>query len=837
MDSYEKLGVFYLGRPYDLNSGKPGEGYLLYDAKDLLTHGVCVGMTGSGKTGLCIALLEEAAMDGVPAIIIDPKGDMANLFLTFPDLAPADFRPWINEEDARRKNLAPEEYAAQQAALWQKGLADWGQSGERIRTMRQNVDLAIYTPGSTAGTPVSVLRTFAAPPPAVLADDEMFRDQVAGTVSSLLGLIGIEADPIRSREHILLSTIFRQAWQNGQDLDLPSLIQQIQTPPVNQIGVMSLDAFFPAKERFELALQFNNLLAAPGFAGWLAGDALDIGNILYNPAGKPRLAIFSVAHLSDSERMFFISLLLNQILSWVRTQPGTTSLRAILYMDEIYGYFPPVANPPSKTPLLLLLKQARAYGLGLLLTTQNPVDLDYKGLSNTGTWFIGRLQTERDKMRVLEGLEGAAATQGATFDRSTMEQTLAGLGNRIFLMHNVHDDQPTIFETRWCMSYLCGPLTRAQIQRLGAGNRTAPAGSQPAAAPGAPAGAAPAAPGAATASPAVAAPTGAAPAAPAPAGAAPAAPALPPTITQYYLPVRGSADDAGSLVYKPAALGFAQLGFRDTPTGVQASRELLAAAPITDDVFGVSWDQALQLPIPVNDLEKAAQAAARHAALPPAAATPGNYTTWGKDFAAWLYRTQELELWKSPLTKVVSNPGESERDFRIRLQQSTREERDAEIEQLRKKYAVKINALNEKIRRSEQSVDREKEQARQQGMQTAISIGATILGSFLGKRAISASSLGRATTAIRGASRTMKEKGDVDRSQDTVATYKAQLKELEDEFTRESEGLAARLDPANQELARLVLRPTKTEIQVKLTALAWLPYRENPDGTAQPAWE
>jgi len=466
MEDYEKLGVFYLGREYDLRNKKSGERLILYDSKDMVTHGVCVGMTGSGKTGLCIAILEEAAMDGIPAIIIDTKGDLADMLLTFPQIRPEDFAPWVNEDDARRKGLSTQDFAANQADLWKTGLASWGESGDRIAKLKQAADFVIYTPGSTAGIPISILKSFAAPPAALIDDSELLRDRITSTVTSLLGLVGKDADPIKSKEHILISTILDSAWKQGIDLDLPSLIQQIQTPPISKIGVIDLDSFYPAKDRFELAMLINNLLAAPGFNAWLEGEALDIGQILHNPAGKPRMAIFSIAHLGDAERMFFVSLLLNQVLAWMRQQPGTTSLRAMLYMDEIFGYFPPVANPPSKQPLLTLLKQARAYGVGILLATQNPVDLDYKGLSNTGTWLLGRLQTERDKARVLDGLEGAAATQGQKFDRQAMEQTLAGLGNRIFLMNNVHEDAPVVLETRWTMSYLCGPLTRNQIKVL-----------------------------------------------------------------------------------------------------------------------------------------------------------------------------------------------------------------------------------------------------------------------------------------------------------------------------------------------------------------------------------
>jgi hypothetical protein len=478
---YEKLGQFYLGREYDIEKkSSTGKNLVLYDSKDLVTHAIVVGMTGSGKTGLCIDLIEEAAIDGVPTIAIDPKGDLTNLLLTFPDLRPEDFRPWINEEDAARKGLAPDEFAKQQADLWRTGLESWGQNGERIRRLKEAADFAIYTPGSNAGIPVSIVRSFAAPPAALLEDAELFRERVATTATSLLALVGIAADPVKSREHILLSTLFTDAWTKGQDLDLEKLVHQVQDPPMERIGALERDKFYPAKDREELALRINGLIAAPGFGGWLEGEPLDVGAFFRSPAGKPRVSIFSIAHLSDAERMFFVALLLNEIFGWVRTQSGTSSLRALLYMDEIFGFFPPVAEPPSKRPMLNLLKQARAFGLGVVLATQNPVDLDYKGLNNTGTWFLGRLQTDRDKERVLEGLEGAAAAQSASFDRKSMGELLAGLTSRVFLMNNVHEDAPVVLESRWAMSYLRGPLTREQIKVLMKDRRP-----QPAAAPAA----------------------------------------------------------------------------------------------------------------------------------------------------------------------------------------------------------------------------------------------------------------------------------------------------------------------------------------------------------------
>jgi len=829
MEDYEKLGAFYIGREYDLTAKKSKENLILYDSKDLVTHGICVGMTGSGKTGLCIAILEEAAIDGIPAIIIDPKGDLSNLLLTFPQLRQEDFAPWINEDDARRKGLSPQDFAAKQADLWKNGLASWGQNSERISRLKQAADFIIYTPGSTAGIPVSILKSFAAPPAAFLDDNELLRDRIMSTATSLLGLLGKDIDPIKSREHILISTIFDNAWRQGIDLDLAALIQQIQTPPVNKIGVMGLDSFFPAKDRFDLALSLNNLLAAPGFSTWLEGEALDIGRILYSPGGKPRHAIFSIAHLSDSERMFFVSLLLNQVLAWMRQQPGTTSLRAMVYMDEIFGYFPPVANPPSKQPLLTLLKQARAYGVGILLATQNPVDLDYKGLSNTGTWLIGRLQTERDKNRLLEGLEGAAAAQSTKFDRQAMEQVLAGLGNRVFLMNNVHEDAPVIMETRWVMSYLRGPLTRSQIKVL-MDPIKALLTKQAWGSPAAPATAA--AQSSATQSVEAFQPAPSASAA----TAAGTRPVIPPDVQQFFVPPRGG-QSGSSLLYKPFVLGSAQVHFYNARSGIDTADDSAAFTEITDGPIPVNWDNALDADFNISDLENTPRGEAVFEALPSIAGKARSYITWNKEFANWLYGSKKFELLKSPTYKQFSKPGESERDFRIRLSQSVREQRDDMTEKLRQKYHAKMASLEEQVRKARQAVDREAEQQKQQQMQTVISVGATLLGAFMGRKAISTGTVGRATTAARSAGRIMKEQQDVDRAKDTVAAHQQRLEDIEREFKEETDQLAARSDPNMEELERISVRPAKKDIIVKLVGLAWLPYWQTPDGRATPAWQ
>jgi len=787
VQAFEKLGVFYLGR------SKSDNNLLLYDSKDLVTHAVCVGMTGSGKTGLCINLLEEAAIDGIPAIIIDPKGDLSNLLLTFPNLSAEDFAPWVEEGVD----------AAEQAKLWREGLAKWGEDGERIKRLKDAADFRIYTPGSNAGLPVSILKSFVAPPEVIRHDNEALSERINTTVTSLLALTGIDADPVRSREHILLSNILSHEWSAGRDLDIAGLIQKVQTPPMTKVGVMDLDSYFPAEDRFELAMSLNHLLASPSFASWMEGESLDIPKFLHTETGKPRLSIFSIAHLSDAERMFFVSLLLNQVLGWIRTQSGTTSLRAILYMDEIFGYFPPVANPPSKLPLLTLLKQGRAFGLGVVLATQNPVDLDYKGLANTGTWFIGRLQTERDKARVLDGLEGIAAGTGQKFDKQAMEQLLAGLDKRVFLLNNVHDDVPEVFETRWALSYLRGPLTRTQIKLL----------MDPLKAT------------AATRPPVVAA----APVATAPAKADRAI--LPPEVTQYYIPVRSSGGANETLTYHPMLLGTAEVRYGNSKT-VELTQQLNLLAAFTDGPVSLDWSQAVPLDLPVEDLESEPQAGAQFAEVPPAAMKAKSYASWRKELASWIYRNQRIELLESPTLDIISNPGESERDFRVRLQQVAREQRDEAVEKLRRKYAQKFEVLEDRKRRAEQAVERETEQAKGQKMQTAISFGATLLSSFLGRKRTSMSTIGRATTAVRGVRRSMQEGQDVERAEANVAALSQKLADLEADFQAEARALERSLDPQTELLETVSLKPTKANIAIKVLTLAWAPYRND-----KPAWE
>jgi hypothetical protein len=813
MQDFEKLGAFYLGRIFDLEQGKTKEDLLLYDSKDLTTHGVCVGMTGSGKTGLCISLLEEAAIDGIPSLVIDPKGDLGNMLLTFPELRASDFRPWIDTDEAARKGFETDAYAAKMAETWKKGLTQWGQDKARIAKFQNSVDMAIYTPGSNAGIPLSILRSLEAPSVALKADEDAFRDRIMTAVSGLLALLGIAADPIRSREHILISTILHKAWTSGTSLDIADLIQEIQSPPFSKIGVFDLESFFPSKDRFDLAMQLNNLLASPGFAVWMEGEPLEIGRLLYTPMGKPRISILSIAHLSDRERMFFVTILLNEVIAWMRAQPGTSSLRALLYMDEIFGYFPPTANPPSKVPMLTLLKQARAYGLGVILATQNPVDLDYKGLANAGTWFIGRLQTERDKDRVLEGLEGASATAGMEFNRVKIDKTLSALGHRVFLMHNVHEDEPVLFQTRWVLSYLRGPLTRDQIQTLMAPRKKEEIQEVAKEAPVQPFQAAQAQ------------------VAQKILGAERAV--LPPSIQEYFLPGKGSLSASERLVYRPMVAGTSRLHFVSKIDNVDKWETVSLLAPLTQDVKDIAWEEATAYETEIS-LQKEGLPQGQFSQLPNAAALPASYTSWKTSLGRYLYQNRVMKLWKSPDLKETSLPEESEGDFRARLMHLAREKRDLGMEKLRQRYAPKLARLQDRLRRAEMRVEREKSQYGQQKMQTAISMGATLLGAVFGRKVTSTGNVGRATTTFRGVGRAAREKEDIGRAMQEVKIVQEKLYQMEEEFQEEMDKTKDAYSPEDLELEEIVVRPRKSDIFVSPISLVWSPWLVGMDGIAEP---
>ncbi len=808
---FEKLGQFYLGKQYDLEQSRTLDDLVMYDAKDLTTHALCVGMTGSGKTGLCISLLEEAAIDNIPALIIDPKGDLSNLLLTFPELKPADFEPWLDPADAVRKGLSVAELAQKTAKQWTDGLAEWGQTPDRIRRLREAVDVAVYTPGSNVGLPLTILRSFSAPAKEVLANAELLRDRIQATVSGLLSLVGVTGDPLRSREHILLSTILDKAWRDGRDVDLGAVIRGIQQPPFDKVGFLDLESFYPAKERFELAMALNNLIASPGFAAWREGEPLDIGRLLHTEAGKPRLSILSIAHLSDDERMFFVTLLLNEVVSWMRTQSGTTSLRAILYMDEVFGYFPPSANPPSKLPMLTLLKQARAFGLGIVLATQNPVDLDYKGLANCGTWFLGRLQTERDKLRVLDGLEGAGAAAGAKFDRPRIEKILSGLGSRVFLMNNVHEDEPVVFQSRWALSYLRGPLDRDQIAKLMKDRKSA---------------------GSTQTSPAASSTVGTqlsvAPKVDMTAGR----PVLPPEVPEKFIVGKSSATPP---VYRPALFGTGRVHFVSAKENVELWRDVCLLSMVDGEISAMVWHDADVLKS-APELTTEPVAAAQFAELPADLTRPKRYATLTSALKEALYRDQRVTVKKCAVLKECSEPDEPEDKFRARLGLAAREQRDLAVEKLRAKYAVKVQTLVDQKRRAEQKLEKEKADVKDQSVNTVISIGQTILGGIFGRKLGSATSVNRAASTIKSAGRTARQRGDVDAAEANLEAIAEKQADLESRIQSEATVIQQQYDPAGWTFEEVEIAPKKSDITLGQVTLVWTPWQRDAQGNLVPAW-
>jgi hypothetical protein len=813
-DQYEKLGAFYLGRGYDLTTKQLQDDLVMYDSKDLVTHGAVLGMTGSGKTGLCLALLEEAAMDGIPLIAIDPKGDLGNALLTFPNLSAAEFKPWVNADDARRQGISVDDFAEQQSGLWKKGLADWGQSPDRIRKLRETVDMAIYTPGSNAGLPVSILSSLDCPSSELMEDAEALGDRIESTVSSMLGLMDIEADPVQSSEHILLSNIIGYCWKKGQNVSLENLVRHIQQPPMHKIGVVDTDSFMPEAKRTAFAMKLNNLIASPGFASWLEGEPLDIQRMYYTAEGKPRITIFNIAHLSDSERMFFVSLLLNQLLGWMRSQQGTTSLRALFYMDEIYGYLPPSAMPPSKKPMMILLKQARAFGLGILVATQNPVDLDYKALANIGTWWIGRLQTERDKARLLDGLEGAISGSGARFDRRQIENAISGLGNRVFLMNNVHEDGPVVFHVRWLMSYLSGPLARDQVKRLMDPIR-------------------PARKNAAATEDAGFLPPGA--------SSAPAAdrntikPRLPEGTAEFFLPCDVSAD---TLCYVPAILRNAIVNFDDAKRRISGRSSVTLVNPIDIANQRVLWDQFIEIPRDVDLSKWNSQAVegAEFTDLPGAAMKSSTYTSIRKDYSDWVYANHTLEVSYSPVLNAYSNPGEKVDEFKARITQTARELRDQAIEELRVKTARAVKSLEDKVAKARVKVDTQKSQASNAKISAAVNIGTSILGAFFGRK----SGLGAVGSLMKGSNVTSATR--VMREDQEAAAAEAQLNALDEDMAElnrtledETRKIREQFDPTTLMLETCKLTPAKNKIQADTIGILWLPH-ERVGGELRKAW-
>jgi len=845
MIDIEQPACFYLGKEYDLKSRTVLDQPVMYEARDLTTHGVVVGMTGSGKTGLCLTILEEAAIDGYPCIIIDLKGDLSNLLLNFPELQAEQFKPWIDPGEAKRKKRTVEEQAEVVAEAWRGGLAEWGQGPDRIARLKKSSEWRIYTPGSEAGLPLSILANFSAPKGKFTR--EALTERVESTASALLGLTAAAADPVQSREHILIANLLLHAWLQGKDLNLERIIQQIQSPPINKIGAFDVETFYPEKERMKLAVALNNILASPGFAAWVTGEPLDLAKMLYASDGRPRQCIFYLAHLDDTQRMFFLTLLLEEVLAWTRSQPGTTSLRALLYFDEVFGYLPPhPGNPPTKLPLMTLMKQARAFGVGVLLATQNPVDLDYKALTNAGTWFVGKLQTERDKARLLEGLEGVAAAQGTMTDRKHLDQIISALGNRVFLMHNVHAGKPIVMQTRWALSYLAGPLTREHISRLMEQEKEAQSQS----AEEVPARKSEEGQAAATdrfctecgtkvdqggkfcsncgarlpvrieasaedqfkqgmaRSPSKSA---------IPGGDFSGPPILSSDVPQFYLPVLPLASPVGSshaakLHYEVRLLASAEIQFNDQKKGQShlQTRRLIAIPPSPGQ--NVAWHNVE--PIPEEPATTPEAVPATFGPVPASVNDGKKLRSLEKSFVDFLYTNASLPILYNKTFDLYSQPDEDEQTFLKRCRTAAQAASEGEVAELERKFRKKFEALDASLGAARAELEQSQAQARRRHNEELLRSGTSILKTLFGWGR-SMPWLPRSDTA---------SERQVHRAASEIEKYQTQRQRLQAEWEESIAAVAAKWQAKAEEIKDIRLTPRKSDIRVIQFGLAWAPF-------------
>lgn len=857
MKFLEAPTTFYLGRRYDPQADELTGDVVYYDSRDLTTHAVVLGMTGSGKTGLCITMLEEAILDDLPAIIIDPKGDITNLLLTFPDQVQAEFEPWVNVDDARRANMSVQQFAADEARRWKSGLADWGIVPDRVRWLKKAARYSVYTPGSDAGLPISILASLAAPREGWAGNEEFLREKINAVTTALLALIGVNAEPVKDIEHVLIANIFEFNWQQGTNVTMLDLITQVKNPPFNMLGALTIDQAIDDRKRGKLAMALNNIIAAPSFKSWTTGDPLEIQRLLYQPNGRPRVSVFYLAHLPDAERMFIMTLILESIIGWMRQQSGTTSLRALLYIDELYGYFPPYPkNPPTKAPLMTLLKQARAYGLGLILSTQNPGDLDYKGLTNAGTWFIGRLQSDQDRDRVRSGLQ--ALSEGG-LDMREVEQLIAAIPPRVFVMRNVHDsDGAVMVHSRWAMSYLRGPLTRQQVQVL--------MQSQKLQAPSAPI---PVTPQQHFGPPPVRAmmppPPGVAPsgmqfsAQSAPAGnlaqpsqpmmaqsAQPAAASsisgfntvrapLPGTTAQYFFPVLVAAQQALLLyqqqtnariqsnaqiylAYQPYLVAQASVRFADKRAGVYTARQYAYLVPDLERAGLIQWEQYAAEPVnPTQMLAEPQDAAAIFGQLAPGLADSKRMSDTRRDFIDMLYGTMRLVVPINPVLKVFANPDEDMAEFEARMRQVARESRDAEIDKVNQKYSTMMARLDDRKQRKQLERRREERELaarRRDEMFTGIE---SVMGFVRGRVGHTASRMSRVSRYSGQTSERLNESefviGDIERQQaDIAAEFEEALRAVSDKWSA-----------VVSQTQEYPISPLKKDIYLEMYGVGWLP--------------
>ena len=770
-------------------------GELVLDPDDLTTHAVIVGMTGSGKTGLGIVLLEEALGQGVPALILDPKGDMGNLALTFPDLSAASFRPWIDESAARDAGQTPDEYAQQTAELWQRGLAGAGIDQARIQALRDAAEVTLYTPGSEAGVPLNVIGSLQAPTLSWETDEETIRDEIEGTVSSLLGLVGIEADPLGSREHVLLSNLLEHNWRAGTDLDLGTLIGQIQQPPLRKLGVFEVDAFLPPDDRNDLAVRLNALVASPSFAAWGRGPALDPAVLLRTEDGRPRAAVIYLAHLSDQERQLVVTLVLSRLITWMHGQSGTSELRGLVYLDEVMGFAPPTAMPPSKKPILTLMKQARAFGIGMVIATQNPVDLDYKAMANAGSWFVGRLQTERDKERVLEGLRSAAGG----VDVSALDTAIGGLEQRQFLLQSAHRDKPQLFSTRWAMSFLRGPLTKEQIETLTPDEARVEEESVTV-----------------TQSPLAEDESAVVP---------PVADGIPVRWLDPAAPWAAElgADPAGKRQQAFLAARVS-LRFDDTKADLDTTQEWEALYGPLD--AGLDLDHETTVDYDDRDLRSEPPNGAAYV-LP---SVPLDEASFFRDAAREIQRrladTQTLELLRNAELKLYSRPGETEEQFAARADEAAKARADAETAKIRDRLEAKRDRLERALETARQRVEQASvDQTSRRSTELLSGLGSA-LGVLLGGKA-DTRTIARAGRALGGAAsrRGMSTRSSErkESAEEKAELAEADLAELEQEILDEVAEIDEKWAAKAEAVETVPIRLEAGDVRVVETTLVWVP--------------
>lgn len=772
---YEKLKLFYLGKEAKTNTP------VVYENKDLTTHALIIGMTGSGKTGLGIGLIEEATLDSIPSIIIDPKGDMGNLLLTFPDFKGSSFRPWIDENEASNKGLSADEYAKQTASMWQKGIESFEQDKSRVERFKTNGDFTIFTPGSSAGVGVALISDFHCPADEIMEDRDLLNSIVSSTVTSILSLIDVDSDPISGKEHILIASIFMNAYQKGKNLSLEELISSIVTPPFKKIGVFALDTFFPQQNRMALAMKLNAVMASPAFASWREGEPLNIDNLLFTKEGKTRVNIFSIAHLNDKERMFFVTLLLNEFLGWMRRQEGSSRLKVMLYMDEIFGFFPPSKNPPSKQPMLTLLKQARAFGVGVVLSTQNPVDLDYKGLSNIGTWFIGRLQTTQDKERVISGLQGI---KGSEYSKKDLMELLSNIKKRNFLLKNIHEEGLIVFATRWVLSYLKGPLTRAQIEFLMEDKKV-----------------------------------------------------LPPKVkakqstkqekTSQIQPILNRNIEQNFSYYSqsetyqlaPFLVCSSSVKFVNAKNSIDTQEEVWVKIPLHVKENSIVWDNKEEYE--AVDLETKSRNNSSFYSLPNFILELKSLKGIEKEFKDHLYRNEKFPLFFIEELKLTSKANESEEAFWTRVQDRLGELEDEAMEKLTKEYEKKKLTLEKRLDTFANRLDKEKSDVSSQTTNTIISIGASVLGAIFGRSLVSKTNVTKAASGIKSAGRILKEKRDVKRVEESIEKLELELEDLLEDFSQEANNLKERYKRENYKLDTLHVKPRRADIYNTKLFLLW----------------